>query len=48
MNDFEKEVFLKDKVVLVDGSWDYAKAKNSMTSANRMQNGRLHAILTVL
>jgi putative ABC transport system permease protein len=28
--DFEKEVFLKDKVVLVDGSWDYAKAKNSI------------------
>jgi putative ABC transport system permease protein len=37
--DFEKEVFLKDKVVLVDGSWDYAKAKNSIILSESVVKG---------
>lgn len=37
--DFEKEVFLKDKVILVDGSWDYAKAKNSIILSESVVKG---------
>lgn len=37
--DFEKEVFLKEKVVLVDGSWDLAQARNSIVLSESVVKG---------